>query len=161
MRPPRVAHSPKVDIVLLNQCGISEVRALLAPLVKLSCAVVGRNELPVMQRGQAAWLAEWQRAQQQCVDDAEDTRVYANADGKGGNRETGVPRTASPKPKRVPDILRHFARNLRRNRYGQIGQEANPKRYKSAGPARFSEFVAKFPLHRRGIVRKKPGRVES
>src|SRR5258708_19692911 len=105
MRPPRVAHSPKVDIVLLNQCGISEVRALLAPLMKLSCAVVGRNELPVMQRGQAAWLVEWQRAQQQCVDDAEDTRVCPNADGKDGNRQPSLPRPAIPNPTRVPAIL--------------------------------------------------------
>ena len=32
------------------------------------------------------------------------------------NRESRVKRTACPKPKRVPDILRHFARNLHRNR---------------------------------------------
>src|ERR1035438_2080107 len=103
---------PRVDIVLHEQRGIGEVGALASPLVKLRRAVVGRNEFPLGHRAQAAWLVERQRAQQQCVDHAEDTRVGANSDGKRGNGERCVSRTASPKAKRVPDILGHFARNL-------------------------------------------------
>src|SRR5260370_13240016 len=55
---------------------------------------------------------KWQRAQQQCVNYAENTRVCANADGQRRNRQSCMPRTAGPKPQRVLEILKHLARNL-------------------------------------------------
>ena len=116
MRPPGFANSAEVDVPVFHERGIGEVGALPAPLVKLTGTIVRRNELPATHRGQAARLAEWQRAQQQGVDHAENAGVGANADGQGGNRESRVPRAAGPQPERVAEVLRRFARNLRRNR---------------------------------------------
>ena len=79
--------------------------------MKLLCAVVGGNSCG---GDDAKRLGSWNgsEAQQQCVDNAEDPRVCANANGERGNGESRVPRADGPKPKRVPDILRYFARNL-------------------------------------------------
>jgi len=161
VRAAGVADSAKVDIELLGERDVGEVRALLAPVVKLFRAAVGRNEFAVIERGEAAGVAEWQRAEQQGVDDAEDTGVCANADGQSGNRECSVPRTAGPKAEGVPDILRYFAGELQGNRYGQVGEELNPQIGKSPGAAGFGELVAKLLLHWNGIVRAKIGGVES
>ena len=110
MRPAPLARSAQIDIDLLKECCVGKIRALLAPFVKLLRAVVGLKK-PAQVR-QAFGIVKRERAQQQRIDHAEDACVRADTDGQRENREAGVPGTAGPKAKRVPCILRHFARKL-------------------------------------------------
>src|SRR5215831_17053788 len=110
MRPHRVTRSTKIDIILLDERRVGQVRALLTSSPKLFRAFMGWNEFLRMQQRQATWFLERQRPQQKCVHNAEDSRVGANADGKCGNCQCRMPRAASPQSQRIPDILRHFAR---------------------------------------------------
>ena len=82
--------------------------------MKLLGTIVWRDEL--MEQGQAIGIPKWKGAQQQCVDYAKNPRVRSYADGEGHDGESSVPRTASPKPKRILEVLKHLARNLYRNR---------------------------------------------
>ena len=101
MRPGQVSQT-EIDVGLFEHRDVGQIRTLPAPIVELLGAVVGRNERKeVNQRGQTAGVAEWQRSQQERVHNAKDARVGTYADGKGKNRERGVPRTIRPKPKGV------------------------------------------------------------
>jgi len=51
-------------------------------------------------------------AQQQGVDYAENACVCANPDGQRRNCQSSMPRTTSPKPQSVFEILKHLAREL-------------------------------------------------
>src|SRR5262245_33274258 len=59
MRPYRVTHSTKIDILLLDERRVGQVPALLIPMVKLFRGVMRWDEFLRGQRRQAVWLAEW------------------------------------------------------------------------------------------------------
>jgi hypothetical protein len=78
MSSARFRHSAQIDILLLDDCGIGEIRTLTAPFVKLLRAIVGLKK-PAQIR-QALGFVKWQRAQQQRIHHAEDPRIRADAD---------------------------------------------------------------------------------
>src|SRR6185312_1785557 len=50
---------------------------------------------------------KWKRAQEQCIDNAENSRVCADAYCESGDSKCRLPRTAGPKPQCVPEVLKH------------------------------------------------------
>jgi hypothetical protein len=122
VNPARDRRSAKVHIVFLEDGSIGEIGTLMPPIVKLPCAIVWRNEL--MENCQPVGLVKRKGAEQQCVHYAENSSGRANADSKGGNRESCGPWMVGPEPNSVFEVVEHFSPSLEaRAFYARSGME--------------------------------------